>query len=55
MYIMFLISPKTWRVRYRKVIFRGNDHAVPNNCVRYNKCPLSKCLLYRGFSMSVCL
>ena len=48
LFFLLLISPKIWHVRYKKLIFKGNVHAVPKNCVRYNKCPL-----YRGFSMRV--
>ena len=29
LFLVFLISQKNWRVRYRKVIFQGNVHAVP--------------------------
>ena len=53
LFFVLLISPKIWHVHYRKVVFKGNVQAVPKNCVRYNKCPLWKCPLYRGFSMRV--
>ena len=37
LFFVFLVSPKIWRVRYRKVIFKGNVHAVPKKCLHYNK------------------